>query len=136
MRTGVKPKVAAKPKAAVKPKPVPSQDADGPQQRFDAAFGGPVTAPRSGVPMRQLLFHGKSSDHLWCRVCTRAFPNGTYRQDGDMRRCPYAGCSGHSTVDAVEWAKVQLSNAGYPQVPVTGTAYPMGPAVPRRSFAA
>jgi hypothetical protein len=123
---------SAKSKAGVKGKPAPSREPDHVQERFDAVFGGPVTVPRTGIAFRQLLFHGKSSEHLWCRVCTRAFPNGTYRQVGEVRRCPYSDCNGHATVDAMEWARVQGNNADYPQVPLLGTAYPMGPVAPLR----
>ena len=126
MQTSAKSKLAAKAKLPT------AREQDAVQERFDAVFGGPVTVPRSGIAFRQLLFHGKSSEHLWCRVCTRAFPNGTYRQVGEMRRCPYADCNGHATVDALEWARVQITNADYPQAPILGKAYPMGPVAPLR----
>jgi hypothetical protein len=96
------------------------------QARLDAVFGGPVILPRAALPNRPLLFRGRNAEHLWCRRCARAFPNGTYRQVGEMRHCPYSDCSGHSTVDALEWEKVRLTNADYPQAPLLGTKYPMG----------
>ena len=69
------------------------------------------------------LLHGRHAEHLWCRRCTRAFPNGTYRQVGDVRRCPYTGCGGHSVVDAMDWALVQGTNVDYPCTPQLGTKY-------------
>jgi hypothetical protein len=95
----------------------------------DPAFGGPVMSLQGGFGRR---LHGVPAEHLWCRQCMRAFPSGTYRQVGDVRRCPYAGCDGHSVVDALDWAIVRGRNAEYPCTPLFGTKYALGEAAPVR----
>ncbi len=90
--------------------------------RFDAAFGGTVVALRPGLTNPQ-RFHGRHTEHLWCSRCTRAFPIGTYRQEGDSRYCPYAGCGAHSLVDARDWAVVRETNVEYPHTPQLGMRY-------------
>jgi hypothetical protein len=102
--------------------------------RFDAAFGGAVVALRPGstIPQR---FHGRHTEHLWCSRCTRAFPIGTYRQEGDLRFCPYADCGAHSLVDAMDWAAVRVTNLDYPQTPQLGMRYAfVASAQPRRGL--
>ena len=77
---------------------------------------------QSGLMSRQ-RFHGKVAEHLWCSCCARTFPIGTYREVGNVRRCPYAGCGGHSIVDAVDWATVRDTNTEFPYTPQLGTKY-------------
>ena len=96
-----------------------------PQQlELERLFGGPVSMVAPRVASSPRLFHGKFADHLWCGCCKRAFPNGMYRQVGEFRKCPYAGCDGHASVDAMPWERIKAGNADYPDSPVLGTRYP------------
>lgn len=103
---------------------------------LEKLFGGPVSTVASRVASSPRLFHGKFADHLWCTCCRRAFPNGLYRQVGEFRRCPYAGCDGHASVDAMPWERIKAGNPDYPDNPVLGTLYPalLPPAPARGSF--
>jgi hypothetical protein len=100
----------------------PEAAAGAARARFDAAYGSAVVVLPAGFTNRQ-RFHGQHAEHLWCSRCTRAFPNGTYRQVGSVRHCPYAGCSGHAIVDARDWAIVRNAHADYPGTPQPGTKY-------------
>ena len=91
------------------------------QVQFEDVFGGPVMMFQAGFAN---LLHGRYAEHLWCCRCKRAFPNGTYRQVGAVRRCPYADCGGHSIVDAMDWAVVRGMHVDYPYTPQLGTKYP------------
>jgi hypothetical protein len=122
-------------KPGVKVKTTQVKEPDFGQARLNAVFGGAVILPKAAMPNRQLLFRGRNAEHLWCRCCARAFPNGIYRQEGNVRRCPYSDCAGHATVDALEWERVRGTNAGYPQAPLLGTRYPLGPPPPLASQA-
>jgi len=104
------------------------------QVELEKIFGGPISLAPSRVANSPRLFHGKFAEHLWCGRCKRTFPNGMYRQVGEFRRCPYADCEGHASVDAMPWERIKATNPDYPDVPVAGTHYPMElPAAPARA---
>jgi hypothetical protein len=104
------------------------------QAELEKIFGGPISLAPARVANSPRLFHGKFADYLWCGRCKRTFANGIYRQVGDFRRCPYADCEGHASVDAMPWERIKTACPDYPDIPVTGTRYPMAPPlVPARA---
>lgn len=68
---------------------------------------------------------GQPDTYLWCLHCERAYPNGEYRQVGDLQMCPYAGCDGDAVFDAWRWTDVRDGHATYPETPVEGLVYPL-----------
>jgi hypothetical protein len=100
------------------------------QGELEKLFGGPVSTSPSRIANSPRLFHGKFADHLWCGCCKRAFPNGMYRQVGEFRKCPYADCDGHASVDAMPWERIKAGNPDYPETPAVGKHYPMQPPAP------
>ena len=104
------------------------------QADLEQVFGGPVNLAPLRMSERSCLFHGKFAEHLWCTCCKRTFPNGSFRQVGEIRLCPYAGCSGHASVDAMPWERIKVSHPEYPEVPVLGMRYTLAAgAAPVRS---
>jgi hypothetical protein len=97
------------------------------QTELERIFGGPISLTPARAANTPRLFHGKFADHLWCARCKRTFPNGVYRQVGEFRRCPYAACEGHASVDAMPWERLKAVHPEYPDVPVAGTRYSMEP---------
>ena len=95
------------------------------QAELEKVFGGPISMVPAQIADRPRLFHGKLAEHLWCGRCKRTFPNGTFRQVGEFRRCPYADCAGHASVDAMPWERVKASSADYPEIPAAGIRYPL-----------
>jgi hypothetical protein len=106
------------------------------QAELEKIFGGPISLMPSRVANSPRLFHGKFAEHLWCGQCKRTFPNGMYRQVGEFRRCPYADCLAHASVDAMPWERIKTACPEYPDIPVAGTRYPieLAPAAPSARF--
>lgn len=95
------------------------------QAELEKVFGGPINMGPARIADRPRLFHGKFAEHLWCGCCKRTFPNGIFRQVGEFRRCPYAACGGHASVDAMPWERVRASSPEYPDIPAIGVRYPL-----------
>lgn len=107
--------------------PAPAAPSERRRSEMERVFGGPVTFGAAHGSDRLRLLHGKFSEHLWCTRCFRAFPNGIYRQVGDFRKCPYAGCDAHATVDALPWEQIKAAHPDYPGTPEMGALYPQRP---------
>lgn len=70
---------------------------------------------------------GSKKSWYWCLHCERAYPLGSYRQQGGLQMCPYKGCEGDTVMDAWTWKRIREINPGYPEVPVLAQRYPMYP---------
>jgi hypothetical protein len=80
-------------------------------------------------------FHGDcDAKYLWCLHCERTYRPGQYRiaeSDGmEFQMCPYDDCDGNVVIDAWDWEKVRVTEAGtprYPEHPAPGASYPLYP---------
>ena len=59
----------------------------------------------------------------WCLHCERAYPQGSYRQQGDLQMCPYAKCEGDAFMDLWTWSRIRKENPTYPETPELGVRY-------------
>jgi hypothetical protein len=68
--------------------------------------------------------HGKI-DWWLCRHCGRCYQDGERRIVAGRNMCPYLDCQGQVVGDTMSWDDARLRNADLPQVPRTGSIYPL-----------
>lgn|GEM_PF-2028118 len=93
-----------------------------------------VASPKTMEAYR--MFSGPKKAWNWCLHCERAYPQGSYRQQGHLQMCPYSGCDGDAVIDLWKWPMVRDKNPSYPMTPDLGVEYALyGPdqQVKRRS---
>lgn len=67
------------------------------------------------------------SDYQWCMHCERAYRRGEHRLIGDLKMCPFEGCSGDTFMDGWDWDRFREPLPQYPAIPEFGVEYPMYP---------
>jgi hypothetical protein len=97
------------------------------KQQMDRIFGGATVAGRARKTAKSGWFFKAREMNLWCRLCSRIFPNGTYRDLDGVECCPYADCKGVVARDASGWSGVRQQHPDYPVAPWPGVQYPLHP---------
>ena len=95
------------------------------KKQMERTFGGPIVVGRARKSPGAGWFWSKREAHLWCRLCSRTFPNGTYRVLDGVEHCPYADCDGTVAEDASDWSGVRREHPNYPAAPWLGIQYPL-----------
>jgi len=93
------------------------------QSDMERMFGAPIMvgmARRTGVAWS---FRAKVRN-LWCARCARTFPNGVYRDEAGLHRCPYGDCDAPEA-DAQPWPAIRVARPNYPEHPTLGIRYPL-----------
>lgn len=98
--------------------------------QMERTFGGPVIVGRARRAAAVGWFRRNREKYLWCSVCSRTFPNGTYRLVDGQQRCPYADCDADVAQDASGWSLITREHPNYPAVPWLGIQYPYKPPAP------
>ncbi len=95
------------------------------KQQMERTFGGPIVIGRARKSAPSAWFWQAREAHLWCGLCSRTFPNGTYRLVDGQQLCPYADCDGVVVQDVSDWSSIRREHPNYPVAPWLGIQYPL-----------